>query len=82
MLINEAIALLDAKLNRLKTVYEQYFLRIVKKEPLTLRGEVERLIRACNSHPIHNTATKFKLNTIIAQVSYPQGLLDQSTTVH
>jgi hypothetical protein len=67
MLINEAIALLDAKLNRLKTEYEQYFLRIVKKEPLTLRGEVERLIRACNSHPIHNTATKFKLNTINAR---------------
>ncbi len=65
--INEAIALLDTKLNRLRTEYEQYFLRITKKEPLQLRGEVERLIKACNSQPIHNTATKFKLNTIIAR---------------
>ncbi|MFQ5329993.1 MAG: MXAN_5187 C-terminal domain-containing protein [Thermodesulfobacteriota bacterium] len=67
MVINEAIALLDTKLNNLQTEYEQYFLRIIKQEPLALRGEVERLIRACNSHPIHNTATKFKLNTISAR---------------
>ncbi|MCP3676825.1 MAG: hypothetical protein GY721_04325 [Deltaproteobacteria bacterium] len=67
MLINEAIALLDTKLNLLRNEYEQYFLRILKKEPVMLREEVERLIKACNSRPIHNTATKFKFNTIIAR---------------
>jgi len=64
---NDAISLLDNKLNRLKTEYEQYFLRINKQEPLTLRGEVEKLLRLYSSKPIHNTATKFRLNSITAR---------------
>ena len=64
---NDAISLLDSKLNRLKMEYEQYFLRINKQEPLTLREEVERLLRLYSSKPIHNTATKFRLNAITAR---------------
>ncbi|MFQ5586916.1 MAG: MXAN_5187 C-terminal domain-containing protein [Thermodesulfobacteriota bacterium] len=65
--INEAIDLLESKLNRLKTEYEQYFLRILKKEPTALRSEVERLITQCSGQPIHNTATKFRLNSLTAR---------------
>lgn len=69
----EEIELLDAKVARLKVEYEQYFARVLKREPVKLRDEIERTILAYNNKIINNTSTKFKLNSVVAKyTSYKQ----------
>ena len=63
----EEIEILDAKVARLKVEYEQYFSRVLKREPVKLRDEVERFILAYSNKVINNTSTKFKLNAIVAK---------------
>lgn len=63
----EEIEILDAKVARLKVEYEQYFARVLKREPVKLRDEVERFILAYANKTINNTSTKFKLNAIVAR---------------
>jgi len=69
----EEIELLDAKVARLKVEYEQYFARVLKREPVKLRDEIERTILAYGNKVINNTSTKFKLNSVVAKyTSYKQ----------
>ena len=71
--IQEDIAILDVKVARLKVEYEQYFMRILRREPTKLRSEVERLILFHSNRPINNTACKFKFNALVARYnSYKQ----------
>ncbi|MFQ5466203.1 MAG: hypothetical protein ACE5EI_09775, partial [Thermodesulfobacteriota bacterium] len=71
--IQEDIAVLDVKVARLKVEYEQYFMRILRREPTKLRSEVERLILFHSNKPITNTAFKFKFNALVARYnSYRQ----------
>ncbi len=62
----EDIETLYQNIMRLKREYEQYFSRILDREPLELRREVERAILRYTSTPINNTALKFRLNTVVA----------------
>lgn len=69
----EQIELLDAKVARLKVEYEQYFARVLKREPVKLREEIERTILAYGNKVINNTSTKFKLSSVVAKyTSYKQ----------
>jgi hypothetical protein len=65
--VKEGIELLDVKISRLRIEYEQYFMKILKREPLGLRKEVERILLRYSSKPITNTALKFKYQSLVAK---------------
>ncbi|MEK6532127.1 MAG: MXAN_5187 C-terminal domain-containing protein [Deltaproteobacteria bacterium] len=63
----EDIELLDSKVARLKVEYEQYFMKVAKREPAKLRNEVDRLVMQYSNRVITNTSLKFKLNSVVAK---------------
>lgn len=67
MSIKDDIDLLEHKLARLKVEYEQYFQKILKREPLKLRDEVEKIVLAYSNKNISNTSLKFKYNSLVAR---------------
>jgi hypothetical protein len=73
MSIAEDIDILNSKVAQLKVEYEQYFMRVLRREPVKLRGEVDRLIRFYSTQHISNTSLKFKYNSVVAKYnSYKQ----------
>ncbi len=71
--MSESLDALDVKIRRLKQEYEQYFLRILKREPLLLKKEVEGLILRYTNMTINNTADQFRLNCLMSRFnSYRQ----------
>ncbi len=56
---------LEIRLERLRALYEQYFLGIEKIEPSVARKDVDRRIHLLRREKIRNTAKRFKLQTII-----------------
>ncbi|MBI5826376.1 MAG: hypothetical protein HZB22_01390 [Deltaproteobacteria bacterium] len=71
--LREDIDVLDAKVARLKVEYEQYFLRVIKREPLPLREEIDRMVLLYSNQNITNTSLKFRFNSIISRYnSYKQ----------
>jgi hypothetical protein len=56
---------LDKKLERLRALYEQYFMGIEKLEPTVLRHEVEKRFRALRKERCPNTAVRFRFQTLI-----------------
>ncbi|MBN1882665.1 MAG: hypothetical protein JW885_10865 [Deltaproteobacteria bacterium] len=67
------MALLEKKLNELKTGYDKYFTGVERIEPVRLREEVQRMIRQAGTWHITNTGLKFKRDNIVAQFnSYTQ----------
>jgi len=71
--LREDIDILDSKISRLKVEYEQYFLRILKREPVRLREEIDRMVLRYSSVPITNTALKFRFSSIVSRYnSYKQ----------
>ncbi|MBI5238112.1 MAG: hypothetical protein HY887_06785 [Deltaproteobacteria bacterium] len=67
--IKEDIDLLDSKIARLKTEYEQYFMRLIKREPAKLKEEIEKLILLYSNKSITNATLKFRFNTLVAKHS-------------
>ena len=55
----------EAKLERLKALYEQYFLGIERIEPLVPRKQVMRLFAALQQETIRNTALKFRYQSAL-----------------
>lgn len=73
MTITEELDALDTKIRRLKQEYEQYFMRILKREPLNLKKEIERLILHYTNMTIKSTADQFKLTCLLSRFnSYRQ----------
>ena len=71
--MTEKLDVLEAKIRRLKQEYEQYFLRILKREPVTLKKEVQGLILQYTNMTINNTADQFRLNCLLSRFnSYRQ----------
>lgn len=69
----DEIELLDSKIVRLKVEYEQYFMRVLKREPAKLRDEVDKLVLFYSNKNLTNTSLRFKYNTIVAKYnSYKQ----------
>ena len=58
-LLNE----LEAKLARLRALYEQYFLGIERLPPTTARKEVFRMVQRLEGGYIRNTAQKFRMRS-------------------
>lgn len=56
---------LEKKVERLRALYEQYFMGIERTEPGVLRNEVERQFRALRRERCTNTAQRFRFQTLI-----------------
>ena len=56
---------LELKIERLKVLYEQYFMGIEKMEPQVARKEVTRTMLTLQQQYIRNTAMRFKFNTML-----------------
>ncbi|MBE9527984.1 MAG: hypothetical protein IME99_01955 [Proteobacteria bacterium] len=73
MSLRKDIDTLDKDIARLRIEYEQYFMRVLKREPIKLRADIERRILRLSNNSTSNTAHKFKLNSIVAKYnSYKQ----------
>jgi hypothetical protein len=62
--LKEELDTLDARIKRLRVEYEQYFLRVLKREPLFLRGQVEKTIAYLSQQYISNTGFKFRFRNL------------------
>lgn len=56
---------LETRVERLRSLYEQYFLGIEKIPPQVAQKDVDRRIHSLRREQIRNTARRFKLQTII-----------------
>lgn len=65
--VAEDLDLLDRKLKQLRNEYEQYFLGSRPREPLLLRGEVQKLVGYYSNVPIRNTALRFRFNNLTSR---------------
>ena len=65
--IEEDLQILDAKIKQLRLDYEQYFLGARPREPVQLRGEVQKLIALYSNVPIQNTAQRFKFSSLCSR---------------
>ncbi|MEK6598807.1 MAG: MXAN_5187 C-terminal domain-containing protein [Deltaproteobacteria bacterium] len=69
----EDLDILDVKINKLKVGYEQYFAKVLKKEPAALRDEIDRIILKYSNQPTTNTSLKFRYSTLTSKyTSYKQ----------
>jgi len=62
--IKEDLALLEYNITRLKVEYEQYFMRVLKREPLTLRGQIDKTVSFYTNQYIQNTSDSFKFRNL------------------
>ncbi|CAN5175629.1 hypothetical protein BH11MYX1_BH11MYX1_23440 [soil metagenome] len=62
--VEELLDTLDKKLDRLKTLYEQYFLGIQKQAPSFIHNDVERKIRDLTQMNLRNTGVRYRLATL------------------
>ena len=63
--IAEVLKELEIKIERLKVLYEQYFMGIEKIEPMVTRKEVTRAMLLLQQQQIRNTGLRFKFNTML-----------------
>jgi hypothetical protein len=63
--LDVALEELELRLERLRALYEQYFMGLEKIEPGIARKDVDRRIYVLRREKIRNTAKRFKLQTII-----------------
>ena len=62
--VEELLDTLDKTLDRLKTLYEQYFLGIQKQAPSFIHNDVERKIRDLTQMNLRNTGVRYRLATL------------------
>jgi hypothetical protein len=62
--IAELLDTVDLNLERVKTLYEQYFLGIQKQPPTFLHSDIERKLRDLTQLQIRNTGLRYRLATI------------------
>src|SRR6185295_17824727 len=67
------------KFDRLKVLYEQYFMGIEKMEPLTARKELMRAIIELQQKHVRNTGLRFKSQTLIQKWNIYQGYWNRTT---
>jgi hypothetical protein len=63
--ISQLIGELEERVERLRALYDQYFMGIERLEPLTLRKEVDRRLWTLRREQIRNTGMRFKLEMTI-----------------
>ncbi|MCC6996470.1 MAG: hypothetical protein IT370_17800 [Deltaproteobacteria bacterium] len=62
--IDELLDDLQQRIDRLKVLYEQYFLGLQKLEPLVARREIQRVMLDIAQKNIRNTGIRFRFNTL------------------
>jgi hypothetical protein len=67
--LESEIGQLEVDLDRLRALYEQYFLGMEKLEPLIPRKQVERKMRILRKERVTNTALRFRLQMLIQRYS-------------
>jgi hypothetical protein len=65
--IGEDLQLLENKIKQAKFEYNQYFLGNRPREPVIVRGEVQKIIAYWSNLPIRNTANRFRFNNLCAR---------------
>ncbi len=63
---------LEEKIDRVRALYEQYFMGIERLEPLIPRKDIERRILGLRKEQMRNTAIRFKFNTLCQRFSTMQ----------
>ena len=63
--IGRLIGDLENRVERLRSLYEQYFMGIERLEPLTARKDVDRRLWTLRREQIRNTGLRFKLETTV-----------------
>ncbi len=63
-MIEELLDALDTTLDRVKVLYEQYFLGIQKQPPTSLHSDVERKLRELTQMQIRNTGLRYRFATL------------------
>lgn len=62
-----AVADLEVRLERLRSLYEQYFLGIERIEPTVARKDVDRRFWQLRKIKVRNTARRFKLQNLVSR---------------
>jgi hypothetical protein len=65
--LDEELRMLDFKLAQLKRDYDQYFLGNRPREPVQLRGEINKAVIELTNTAIKNTASRFKFTSICSR---------------
>jgi hypothetical protein len=65
--LEDLIHTLTTKINQLKREFDQYFLGTRPREPVLLRGEVQKLMAQLSNQPIQNTALRFKFSSLCSK---------------
>ena len=63
--VEEQLDDLALKIDRIKTLYEQYFMGIEKIEPLVARKDITRSMLELQQMHIRNTGLRFRFNTLL-----------------
>jgi hypothetical protein len=63
--VERLVAELELGVDRLRSLYEQYFMGIEKLEPLVPRKDVDRRIHVLRKEQIRNTALRFRFQMIV-----------------
>jgi len=63
----EELRVLDHKLKQLKLDYDRYFLGSRPREPVVLRGEVDKLVAIYSNQAIRNSAQRFRFSSICSR---------------
>ena len=61
------LARLESGIRQLKIQYDMFFAGSIPKEPLELRGEIEKLIRRHSQTPIRKYAPRFHFNALVSR---------------
>jgi hypothetical protein len=63
----EELRVLDHKLKQLKLDYDRYFLGTRPREPVVLRGDVDKLIAIYSNQAITNSGLRFRFSSICSR---------------
>ena len=58
---------LESGIRQLKIQYDMFFAGSIPKQPLELRGELERIIRRHSATPIRRYASRFHFNALVSR---------------
>jgi len=65
--IGEDLVVLENKIKQLKFEYDQYFMGSRPREPVMMRGDVQKIVTRYSNTGIQNTAMRFKFNNLCAR---------------
>ena len=70
--IENELSELETRMDRVRALYDQYFMGIERLEPLVPRKDVERRIHVLRKEQIRNTGLRFKFQTLVQRFNSMQ----------